>query len=624
MKTISMVLMAIILALLVISCDLFGGGEEHVRRALPDAYTSGMAISYSGFRTSTQPGERDYDIDYPTLAEIREDLEILEGLGFSLIRLYSAGLHEEDVLQVIAGEDGGTPLNLKVQLGAWISGPRATFDSANMEQLEQAAIWAKNAYKDIIVAVSVGNETLVDWQENWSVNGTDIAYYVKWMRNNITQPVTVNDNFEVWTLKNEEGSARYAEVVQVLDEIDFVSLHTYAFWDAQYIGTEAWDYEQFETPAGADRAEAMMDAALGYTKENYWAARDKMDALGYDMPIVIGETGWMSNPGGLAIGHGVNEKMFYDRLNDWVFGAGQETNGPDGAIFFEAFDEPWKGGDDGWGLFNVEREAKYVVYGSDTTGWGDVWDGSVSYPVADDPEYTAADAAYVLEPYPLIEAGGPTLALYVENDPVGTFDDARTYSTDTESDLDNILWEPWDGNYDVLADTVTSAAEVGAIPEGSECMRITPIDDNDWGWGMMVLMERQGFDLNAYSSGSIEFDIRTDYGVLEMGFQGGLGGDQDSADCLVYVDLDDSAYVGAADANGWQHVTLPVSVLTAAAEKSYGASGQDADLTPSAILGKVYVGLVIADRWGVTGFTPDTSNSRAPVPIYIDNVVWKE
>ena len=33
----------------------------------------------------------------------------------------------------------------------------------------------------------------------------------------------------------------------------------------------------------------------------------------------------------------------------------------DALLYFEAFDEPWKQGDDKWGLFTVERKARYVV-----------------------------------------------------------------------------------------------------------------------------------------------------------------------------------------------------------------------------------------------------------------------
>jgi hypothetical protein len=48
---------------------------------------------------------------------------------------------------------------------------------------------------------------------------------------------------------------------------------------------------------------------------------------------------------------------------DWAYGDARGPDSPDAAIYFEAFDEPWKDqtGDDGWGLFDVERRAKPVL-----------------------------------------------------------------------------------------------------------------------------------------------------------------------------------------------------------------------------------------------------------------------
>ena len=39
----------------------------------------------------------------------------------------------------------------------------------------------------------------------------------------------------------------------------------------------------------------------------------------------------------------------------------RDENSPVAAHWFEAFDEPWKGIDDGWGLFDVDRHPKFAV-----------------------------------------------------------------------------------------------------------------------------------------------------------------------------------------------------------------------------------------------------------------------
>ena len=96
-----------------------------------------------------------------------------------------------------------------------------------------------------------------------------------------------------------------------------------------------------------------------------------LDRKGLDLPILIGEAGWKSRPtktgqaledsGEAFRGHPVNQKIFYEDLMRWVYGADRDEDSPATAFYFEAFDEPWKGEDDGWGLFDVERAPKHVI-----------------------------------------------------------------------------------------------------------------------------------------------------------------------------------------------------------------------------------------------------------------------
>jgi hypothetical protein len=70
----------------------------------------------------------------------------------------------------------------------------------------------------------------------------------------------------------------------------------------------------------------------------------------------------------------------------WVAGPTRDQDSPEAAMYFAAFDEPWKGQDDGWGLFDAIRHPKYVV--------------SCSYPdmIPSGPvEYKAEDAVYYHE-----------------------------------------------------------------------------------------------------------------------------------------------------------------------------------------------------------------------------------
>ena len=51
--------------------------------------------------------------------------------------------------------------------------------------------------------------------------------------------------------------------------------------------------------------------------------------------------------------------MYFQALQKWK-AESVGGKGPANVIYFEAFDEPWKGSDDKWGLFNVQRR-RYVV-----------------------------------------------------------------------------------------------------------------------------------------------------------------------------------------------------------------------------------------------------------------------
>ena len=125
--------------------------------------------------------------------------------------------------------------------------------------------------------------------------------------------------------------------------------------------------------------------AIDYTKNNYKGVKD----YHADMPIVIGEAGWKSvstkttDPTELSLAHPVNQKMFYDRMTDWVYGASRDADSPVSMLYFASFDEPWKGIDDGWGLFDANRQPKFVI-----------WDSFPERKPLDAPAYSEADAVY--------------------------------------------------------------------------------------------------------------------------------------------------------------------------------------------------------------------------------------
>ena len=188
----------------------------------------------------------------------------------------------------------------------------------------QRGIGLAQQFDDVVVAVNVGNEALVEWNDHM-VPLENVIAYVRQVRAAIEQPVTVADNYEWWI---RDGGPLAAEV-------DFLGVHTYPAWE-----------------------EKTIDEALAYTVENI----ERVHAALPDKPIAILEAGWASI--GVEFGDRAseaNQTRYYREMQSWS----DTTNTT--VFFFEAFDEPWKGDPDNslgaekhWGLFNVDRTPKQV------------------------------------------------------------------------------------------------------------------------------------------------------------------------------------------------------------------------------------------------------------------------
>jgi exo-beta-1,3-glucanase (GH17 family) len=296
-----------------------------------------MAISYSGYREGQHP-DRGNGAKPPSPDEVLEDLQILVGNGFGLIRVYDAGEHTQTTLEVIELHK----LPIKVVLGTWL---RAEFSNhegcpwlhepipdeelaqnriRNVAEIEQAIELARR-YADIVVAVNVGNEALVDWNDHM-VPLERVIEYVRTVKAAISQAVTVADNYLWWI---NEGAPLAAEV-------DFLGVHTYPAWESKSI-----------------------DEGLAYTIENI----EGVHAALPDKPIVILEAGWATTAVEFPEqASEANQARHYAELHAWA----EQSNVT--VFFFEAFDEPWKGDSNNvngaekhWGLFRLDRTPKRVM-----------------------------------------------------------------------------------------------------------------------------------------------------------------------------------------------------------------------------------------------------------------------
>jgi exo-beta-1,3-glucanase (GH17 family) len=305
-------------------------------RPLAPAFFSRKAVAYSGYRGADHHTP-------PTEAQVLQDLQLLLQAHYGLLRMFGADDADTGVvLRTIRAHR----LDLKLQLGIWIAGPVKTADAANQTQIASGIALAR-AYPDIVLAVSVGNETMVDWSMH--VPPADIAAYVQQVRRAVTQPVTTDDN---WAVFADDGG-KYPAIGQVLAQLDFVSMHTYPLLDSVYVPSfTGWQHRELPEP---QRSVAMIDTFFRKAQADHDAVRRHLASLGHGaLPITIGETGWKAVGAQLDRIDPGKQTLYAERLAAW-------HDGPRQIFWFEAFDEPWKGDDDGWGLFDVERRPRPVV-----------------------------------------------------------------------------------------------------------------------------------------------------------------------------------------------------------------------------------------------------------------------
>lgn len=296
------------------------------------------AVCYSGFRTGQHP-DRGQGAKNPGDAEILEDLNIISNdMKFNLIRLYDSGENSQMVLRLIKENN----LGIKVMLGIWLNAelsahetcewltepiPQETLDKNKIinNQEIQRGIQLANQYPGIVVAVNVGNEALVDWNDH-KVDVDTIISYSKRVQQAIEQPVTVADNYEWWAAHGQ----KLAEV------LDFISIHVYPVWEGKDI-----------------------DEGLSYSVANMEKVRKALPGA----KLVISEAGWASVAtefGERASGE--KQLRYYNELIDWAEKMNITT------FFFEAFDEDWKGDPNNpmgaekhWGIYNINRTPKKVM-----------------------------------------------------------------------------------------------------------------------------------------------------------------------------------------------------------------------------------------------------------------------
>lgn len=303
--------------------DLIGG--EH------------WALSYSGFREGQHPDRGD-GAKNPSEAQIIEDLEILSNEKVKLIRMYDCDTNTKMTLEVIRKYN----FPMKVLLGIWLDAEISNHEGCGWltepipesqlaenrikNQLEvKTAIELANEYNDVVIAINVGNEALVSWNDHM-MSEKRVIQFVREVKANIQQPVTVAETHYWW----RDYGANLAK------ELDFLGVHIYPLWEGEGI-----------------------DNGMPFTIEGI----EKVVQALPEAKIAILEAGWATTANEFGErANETNQKLYYDTFKKW-----SEANNVT-VFFFEAFDEPWKGNDDApnaaeknWGLFFENRTPKLVL-----------------------------------------------------------------------------------------------------------------------------------------------------------------------------------------------------------------------------------------------------------------------
>ncbi len=337
-----------------------------------------QAISYGGYRKKSREFQ-------PTVAQLKEDMKILQAMNIKVLRTYNVQLAQASnlmkAIRQLKAED--ETFEMYVMLGAWIDCKNAWTDKDpdhNVESQQNAgeiarAVALANEYPDIIKVIAVGNEAMVKWATSYYVQPDVILKWVNHLQNLKKEGklskdlwITSSDDFASWG----GGSDQYhvQDLEALIKAVDYVSMHTYPYHNTHY-NPEFWGIDDDEVNLSQEeQVKAAMQRALQFAQNQYQKVSAYVSRFAPDKPIHIGETGWatVSNghygPNGSKATDEYKESLYYNLMRDWTNKEGISC------FYFEAFDEPWKdahnqkGSENHFGLFTVDGKAKYVIWDS--------------------------------------------------------------------------------------------------------------------------------------------------------------------------------------------------------------------------------------------------------------------
>ena len=491
------------------------------------------AMSYGGFRGKTR------DIT-PTVAQIKDDMLILQAMGIKLLRTYNTSQypHTKHLLAAIQElRDEDANFEMYVMIGTWIESELAWTDDANHHkgntlnnttEIETAVAMA-NQYPDIVKAIAVGNEAMVQWAVKYFVYPDIILKWVnhlQGLKKSGQLPadiwITSSDNYESWG----GGSSSYhtEDLAALVKAVDFVSLHTYGFHDSHY-NPDFWRVPaDEENLSQKDMIEAAMGRAVEHAKSQLQASVDYIESLGLEKPVHIGESGWASIA---AIDYGTTGSKAADEYKQYLFHkymrAWTDAEGIS-FFFFEAFDEQWKdphtatGSENNFGLIKLNNQAKYAIW--------DLLDQGKFEGLSRDGKPLSKTYGGDLEAL-MAEVETPPIKSQAGLRKIATVNSALTSGQAITHDKYLVVHQS------LKPDNATTypSADIKLIPwEGTSTIEMTPQGEIEvvtrWGkwWGCgLQLQSDKGENLSNFKDGFIHFEVRGDTDVtFNVGFQTGL------------------------------------------------------------------------------------------------------
>ncbi len=333
------------------------------------------ALAFGGYRHQSRD-------TVPSVADLKEDMLILNQMGCHLIRTYHTQQFGQvsNLLKAIAElKEEKSDFSMYVMLGAWVQCKEAWTktpihqkeDLANNQAEIQAAIKFAQKYPDIIKVIAVGNEAMVHWASGYYVEPEVILSYVEQLQNLKKQGelsaniwITSSDNFASWG----GGGKEYHKpaLTELIRSVDYVSLHTYPFHDTHY-NPSFWKLDSTQTTATAS-AEILMGKALEYAQRQYYNTVSFVHRIDSSKAVHIGETGWASHDvklygkKGSKAADEFKQQLYYQKVRKWC------KDSSIACFYFEAFDEPWKdataagGSENHFGLITVDGKVKGALW----------------------------------------------------------------------------------------------------------------------------------------------------------------------------------------------------------------------------------------------------------------------